>query len=82
MVDLETSGATYVVATAVNDFGKVVGYGDHAFSWTKAGGMVDLGTLGGSTSAANAVNDFGKTVGEGDLAGGVSHAVLWTATAP
>ena len=35
----------------------------HAFSWTKKGGMVDLGTLGGPGRRAVAVNDRGEVVG-------------------
>ena len=51
-VDLGTLGGSDSYATKVNDAGQVVGYsyiaGDvenHAFSWTKQGGMVDLGTF-------------------------------------
>jgi probable HAF family extracellular repeat protein len=80
MVDLGTLGGNFGRATAVNDFGQVVGASDTAsnelrvFMWTSAGGMVDLGTLGGDHSESAAVNDLGQVVGE---SGG--HAFSWTA---
>src|SRR2546430_304434 len=69
-VDLGTLGGSTSFATAVNGSGEVVGVGisagdagNHAFSWTQAGGLVDLGTLGGSASGALAVNTSGLVVG-------------------
>lgn len=72
-------------AITVNDSGQVIGVIDiatgsnHAFSWTRRGGMVDLGTLGGSYGTAIAVNDSGEVAGESSLAGDSAyHAALWT----
>ena len=67
-------GGTYSVATAINNAGVIVGYGDtlvgttlrtHAFSYA-GGKMTDLGTVTGwSWSKAYAINDAGQIVGEG-----------------
>ena len=64
-------GGVNTVATAVSDAGHVVGTGstvagpDHAFSWTKQGGMVDLGTLPGDIqSFAIDVNKRGQVIGQ------------------
>ena len=69
----------------MNASGQVVGASnkagntaEHAFSWTKQGGIVDLGTLGGAKSSATAVNNKGQVVGVSDLAGNAeTHATLW-----
>jgi probable HAF family extracellular repeat protein len=58
--------------------------GQHAFSWTKSGGMKDLGTLSnGTVSGALGINDSGVVVGysnvEGDLATNFV-AVQWSST--
>jgi probable HAF family extracellular repeat protein len=66
IVDLGTLDGTNSFATAQNEQGQVVGASDtatgeqHAFSWTKRGGMVDLGTLGGDNSSATTVNAVGR----------------------
>lgn len=73
-------GGQYSRASAINDFGQVVGtastYGsdlcNDAFLWTKSGGMVDLGNW-----TALAINNFGRVVGSG-IVGGEDRALLWT----
>jgi probable HAF family extracellular repeat protein len=83
--DIGTLGGTRGEAKAVNASGQVVGISttaagqQHAFSWTRAGGMTDLGTLGGAFSEALAINDHGEIVGDSTTADGSSHAVAWTA---
>jgi probable HAF family extracellular repeat protein len=83
MVDLGTLGGSFSFATAVSPSGQVVGdslllgFENHAFSWTQSGGMVDLGTLGGIGSLANAVNRRGEVAGSSFTAGGEFHATLW-----
>ena len=70
----------------INDSGVVVGCSDtatdegypctglvagqHAFMWSKSGGMKDLGTLPGATvSAAQGINDSGTVVGYSNIKG-------------
>jgi probable HAF family extracellular repeat protein len=70
ITDLGTlPGDAYPVssATAINDSGQVVGYGDrHAFQWSASGGMQDLGTLPGSTNSyANGINDPDRPLSQG-----------------
>src|SRR3954454_19939193 len=85
-VDLGTLGGNESNAVAVNSDGQVVGFSftaghsQHAFSWTKTGGMADLGTLGGSYSNAVAVNKSGEVVGYSTRADETAyHAFAWTA---
>ena len=85
-------GDQHSYATAVNNFGQVVGdsvprvdgggFYPHAFMWDPQIGMIDLGALGGdlSWSQANAINGDGQVVGRAPgegFPGG--HAVLWVA---
>jgi probable HAF family extracellular repeat protein len=83
--DLGTLGGTQSGALGVNNFTQVVGWSfvpsgaEHAFIWTKAGGMRDLGTLGGASSRAYAINDNGQVVGSSATVAGEKHAFLWTA---
>jgi probable HAF family extracellular repeat protein len=84
--DLGTLGGATSEALGVNNYTQVVGWStvpsgdEHAFLWTKAGGMQDLGTLGGSSSRATAINDNGRVVGSALTSSGDRHAFLWTAT--
>ena len=84
----------------INNLGEVVGCSDtknaqgypctglvagqHAFSWTRSGGMKDLGTLSGATvSGAIGVNDSGTVVGYSNMKGQVAtnfNAVQWSPT--
>ncbi|MUN39358.1 hypothetical protein [Actinomadura litoris] len=77
-------GGTTSRATAVNDRGVIVGYGDtangenHAIRWNRRGRVTDLGTLpGGAHSYAYGINDHGDTVGYADNADGSERAVRW-----
>jgi probable HAF family extracellular repeat protein len=84
----------------INNLGEVVGCSDtqtsegypctglvsgqHAFSWTKSGGMKDLGTLSGATvSGAIGVNDAGTVVGYSNVKGQLATnfvAIQWSST--
>jgi probable HAF family extracellular repeat protein len=56
--------------------------GQHAFLWTKKGGMKDLGTLPGATvSGAIGINESGTVVGYSNVKGGLTTnfvAVQWS----
>lgn len=84
----------------INNLGEVVGCSDtqtvqgypctglvagqHAFSWTKSGGIKDLGTLSGATvSGAIGLNDSGTVVGYSNVKGQPATnfvAVQWSTT--
>jgi probable HAF family extracellular repeat protein len=84
MVDLGTFGGSESLAQAVNNAGEVVGgsgttdHFEHAFLWTRTGGMVDLGALSDGSSEAWGVNDPGQVVGLSIMASGGAHAFMWT----
>jgi probable HAF family extracellular repeat protein len=86
MKDLGSLGGTCTLATALNNYGEVVGAsnltGDqkqHAFLW-EHGSMQDLGgSLGGDYTGAYAMNDAGEVVGYAFLPGDTTfHAALWS----
>lgn len=72
MTDIGTLGGLYSVATAINDSGAVVGYGDlkggdsfkeyHAFLYSN-GTMHDLGARGAQWSQALDISDNGTIIG-------------------
>ena len=84
----------------INNLGEVVGCSDsktiqgypctglvagqHAFSWTRSGGIKDLGTLPGATvSGAGGINDSGTIVGYSNVKGQPATnfvAVQWSST--
>jgi probable HAF family extracellular repeat protein len=74
-------------AVAINDSGQVAGVTavketdgtlrQHAFSWTRAGGMIDLGADPGYESTATAVNNRGEVVGYGHVHG-FEQGFAWT----
>ncbi|WP_131736641.1 hypothetical protein [Actinomadura roseirufa] len=77
-------GGTTSRATAVNDQGVIVGYGDtagggnHAIRWNPDGHITDLGTLpGGTYSYAYGINNRGDIVGYANNSGGNERAVRW-----
>ncbi len=82
-----TLGGTYTVATGINSYGHVVGYGStagntatHAFIWRNATeGVVDLGTLGGATSEGQAINDSDQVAGYSYVSTtSIQHAFFWS----
>jgi probable HAF family extracellular repeat protein len=88
MMDLGTlPGGAVSVATAVNNFGQVVGYGQdaslatHAFVWDN-NEMADLGTLGGPSSHAYHINNLGDIAGSCDIETDNCHACLWSVDIP
>jgi probable HAF family extracellular repeat protein len=66
--DLGTLGGQYLVGTAINNSGEIVGYGyladgtTHAFRWSPSDGLQDIAP-GGHYSAAYGINDGGDIVG-------------------
>jgi probable HAF family extracellular repeat protein len=84
-LDLGSPGG-FSYATAMDDWGRVVGFTriesgwGHAFLWCN-GTMTDLGILSGGPgySSATGINDLGQIVGNSDSrpTGGESHPFLW-----
>jgi len=84
MQDLGTLGGTQSVAVSINEAGQIVGSSTlaadlfvHAFLYGP-GGIRDIGALSGGSSAAYAINDAGQVVGASNVAGGGSHAFLYS----
>lgn len=85
VVDLGDLGANVGRASAVNDFGQVVGEAQvpvpgtvaHAFSW-EPNTISDLGTLGGQNSGAFDINNAGTICGFAENALGEALPALWT----
>jgi probable HAF family extracellular repeat protein len=61
--------------TAINAWGQVVGnLNNHAFMWTRTGGLKDLGVIpGGTFSSGAAINDLGVVTGTADGLGTISN---------
>jgi probable HAF family extracellular repeat protein len=72
---LNTSGAVVGCSDTANSEGYPctgTGAGQHAFYWTKSGGLKDLGTLpGGNISGAIGINDAGEVVGYSNTSTGL-----------
>jgi probable HAF family extracellular repeat protein len=83
---LPTLGGQRTFAPGINDQGQVVGGAattngnDHAFVWTRLGGIQDLGTLGGGSSQASGINASGQVAGTADTAF-AGDAFLWSPSA-
>ena len=83
-------GSVGCKAKAINNLGQVVGYcttpsEEHAFLWSRSGGMIEFGRLPGwSSSQALAINDRGQVVGcatEPLRLENPSAAFVWTGAA-
>ena len=83
--DLGTLGGNRSEATALNDYGEVVGFSRTADGQTRGfyyqdGSMVDIGTLGGNISYARDINNNSQIVGSSYLeyeGGSRWHAFLY-----
>ncbi|HAX78748.1 MAG TPA: hypothetical protein DCY88_23680 [Cyanobacteria bacterium UBA11372] len=73
----------YSSATAINDYGQVVGSSttadgqNRAFFWDNSNGMIDLGSLGGNSSDAKAINNLGQVIGYSTTANGQNRPFFW-----
>jgi probable HAF family extracellular repeat protein len=86
---INSSGAVVGCSDTANSEGYPctgTGAGQHAFYWTKSGGLEDLGTLsGGNISGAIGINDANQVVGYSNTSTGLSTeynfiAFQWTST--
>jgi probable HAF family extracellular repeat protein len=72
---INSSGAVVGCSDTANSDGYPctgTGAGQHAFYWTKSGGLKDLGTLpGGNISGAIGINDAGQVVGYSNTSTGL-----------
>lgn len=94
MVGIPTTGGSYNVAGALNDFDQVVGWswaaGDRvseAFVWSPASGTSALPSPAAIQSAAGDINNHGRIVGytmpvDADAYGWYTIPVLWTIPDP
>ncbi|HEV7991675.1 MAG TPA: PKD domain-containing protein [Gemmatimonadaceae bacterium] len=85
--DLGTLGGTFSQATDINDAGLVIGTSTvpndpivHWFTWLFSGPMHDAQTLFGFTPSFLLINNAGEYAGTYPVAGGQSHAFIFTAT--
>jgi len=86
--ELGTLGGPYSNASAINNLGQIVGFGEltgatstsrvHACLWETDGTKRDLGVLGQDYSIASAINDSGKVVGWSFLTSWERRAFFWT----
>jgi hypothetical protein len=83
VTEISVSGARFVRANQINDFGLVVGtwedfQGRRAFTWSQSGGLFDLNAeLGATLSSASALNNSGVIVGQARI-GGVDQGYRWS----
>lgn len=89
MRDIGTNGGKRVIANAINNAGKVVGYTidasgyQQAFIWDEVSDIREIGTLGGRFSEALDINENGVIVGISELSsdpGSERHAFIWNET--
>jgi probable HAF family extracellular repeat protein len=86
---LDTPGNRRSTATAINNFGHVVGFYENvdpetwdsqtrSFFWSQRAGVIDLGTVGGYWTRAVDINDRDEVVGWSRMSDGSRRAFLWT----
>lgn len=71
-------GGVFSYASAINDWGQIVGSSDSDLSWLwQNGSIIDLGGLGTDGCLAMDISDRGAIVGGSSTALGDWHAFLW-----
>lgn len=82
--ELGTLGGQNAEVGGINDKGEVTGFSQlasgvqHAFRWSRNGGMIDLGTLPGALeSFGSDINNGGDVIGTAANPGDPLRAVLW-----